>query len=99
MANEHIADGPASPVPPELLALMELGKQGKLWAVTIQFSIDSETRSVIHRNLTNKQVMKIRADVFIYGFLHPISAGSWRIIPPMDITGVYLDRQSGYFPG
>lgn len=90
-------DGPKSYISAEQLQLQELGQQGKLWTITIVYLLDTETKSIPHRNLTNPQVMKIRGDIFQFGFLHPIRPGSWRIICPVDIHAVYLDRQSGYF--
>ncbi len=87
------------PIPKEILELQELGQAGKLWALSIIFTWDGETKTVIHRNLTNGQVMKIRGDIFQYGFIHPIKQASWRVVCPIDIDRVYLDRQSGYFSG
>jgi hypothetical protein len=87
------------PIPDEIRQLQELGQAGKLWALQIVFTWDGETKTVTHRNLTNAQVMQIRKDIFLCGFIHPISQGSWRVVCPIDIDRVYLDRQSGYFSG
>lgn len=89
----------SDPIPGEVLQLQQLGAEGKLWALTIVFCLDTETKTVIHRNLTNQQVMKLRSSIFEYGFIHPIKVGSWRVVCPLDIDSVYLDRQSGYFSG
>ena len=91
--------GETTPIPGEVAQLQELGLAGKLWALSIVFTWDGETKTVIHRNLTNQQVMKLRSSIFEYGFIHPIAAGSWRVVCPLDIDRVYLDRQSGYFSG
>jgi hypothetical protein len=79
--------------------LTQMGKEGKLWTLTICFTLDGETKQDIKRNLKSREIMKLRTDLFQVGFLHPISAGRWRIVMPLDIDRVYLDRQSGYFSG
>jgi len=86
-------------IPDEQQKLHELGQAGKLWTLSIVFTWDGETKTAVHRNLTNQQVMKLRSSIFEYGFIHPIAAGSWRVVCPLDIDRVYLDRQSGYFSG
>lgn len=79
--------------------LVEAGKEGKLWTLTIVFSFDGETKTAIHRNKFSKEVMNIRGQIFQYGFIHPIGEGQWRVICPLDIDRVYLDKQAGYFQG
>ena len=79
--------------------LIEAGKKGELWTLTIVFSLDGETKTVYHRNKHRAEIMSVRREIFLSGFIHPIGVNSWRIICPLDISAVYLDRQSGYFNG
>lgn len=79
--------------------LVEAGKEGKLWTLTIVFSFDGETKTAVHRNKFSREVMNIRGQIFQYGFIHPLGDSSWRVIMPLDIDRVYLDKQSGYFNG
>lgn len=79
--------------------LAALGKEGKLWTLTVLFSVDTEAKRVIHRNLQSHEVMTLRKNMFIYGFVHPVSLGHWRIIMPLDITGIFLDKQQALFNG
>lgn len=91
MANEN--------TPPDLEQLQKLGLAGKLWTLAIIFTWDGETRRLLHRNLTNAQQRDLRSEIFEYGFLHPVTKDSWRVVCPLDIDKVFLDKQSNYFPG
>lgn len=83
-------------IPPEVLALMELGRQKKLWSVQVVYMVKNETKLQIKRNLTDEELVKFREALFRYGMQIPIGPGHWKIIPPYDIHEVDLHRQE-YF--
>jgi hypothetical protein len=85
-------------IPPEVLRLMELGRQGKLWTIEITYHCDSNTKLERKRNMTGDELVKYREDIFRIGFSVPIAAGHWRIVTPYDIVQVDLYKQNGYFP-
>ena len=91
-------DGPRSYITQEQQRLFELGAAGKLWTLTVTFTVDGDTKLERHRSLINSQVMALREDIFKYGVLHSMGNGHWKIVSPVD---VYLDlyRQTGYFSG
>jgi|SRR5215213_2681377 len=91
-------DGPKSYISEEQQRLYELGMSGKLWTLTVTFSVDGQTKMEKHVNLTSAEIMKLRKAVFEYGVLYPMANSHWKIISPVDIY-VDLYRQSGYFSG
>jgi hypothetical protein len=85
-------------VPPELQVLIELGKAKKLWAIDAVYKIGGETKVVRKRNMTDAELMKFRESMFRYGFTHPVEAGHWKIVCPIDIVEVDMYRQDAYLP-
>lgn len=85
-------------VPPEIRELWQLGREGKLWAVEVVYSLAGATEIVRKRNQTGKEVMQFRQDIFRVGFLHTVGPGHWKVIPPMDIVSVDLYKQDKYLP-
>lgn len=85
-------------VPPEILALQQLGRDGKLWTIEVVYNYHNEAKRVRTRNQTDAEVRKYREEMFRYGLTIPIEPGHWQIICPYDIMQVDLYRQSGYFP-
>lgn len=86
--------------PPEVLRLMELGRQKKLWALEIMYTVQSNHTTAILRkhNLDDVELMKERDAMFRYGIQTPIAPGHWKIICPIDIISVDLYRQDNYVP-
>lgn len=90
-------------IPPEILRLMELGRNKKLWCLEIVYNLNHlngthETKREPKRNLDDEQLMKIREKMFRYGFDVPVETGHWIIVCPMDILSVHLFRQDNYIP-
>lgn len=85
--------------PPEVLRLIELGKQKKLWAIEIWYNKPDEGKQVMwKRNFTSNEAMTWRAKMFRYGIQYPKGPGHWGVICPMDILTVDLYRQNEYVP-
>lgn len=85
--------------PPEVLQLIELGKQKKLWAIEIWYNKPGEGKQVMwKRNLKSNEAMTWRAKMFRYGIQYPKGPGHWGVICPMDILSVDLYRQDNYVP-
>lgn len=83
-------------IPPEILNLMQLGRQKKLWAVEVIYIVKNETKQQIKRNLTAEELMKFREALFRYGMQIPVEENHWKIIPPYDIHEVDIFRQDNY---
>jgi hypothetical protein len=85
-------------IPPEVLRLMELGRQKKLWALEIEYTVrpDNEIKLQYKRNLTGEELKIFRDALFRYGLSIPIKPGHWRIICPMDIIQVDCFQQDCY---
>lgn len=85
-------------IPPEVLQLMELGRQKKLWALEIVYTTpgENEVKRIWQRNLTGEKLMDFREKMFRYGFTVPVEPGHWKIVCPMDIQSVDLYRQDNY---
>lgn len=86
-------------VPPEVQALQELGRQGKLWTVEVVYTLDSNTKVVRKRNMTSDELMKFRESMFRFGFTVPVEPGHWKVVPPFDIQTVDMFKQTNYFAG
>lgn len=87
-------------IPPDVLRLMKLGEQKKLWALEIMYNIrgNSTTSIMWKRNLDDEELKKVRDAMFRYGIEMPIAPGHWKIICPIDIVDVDLYRQDNYVP-
>lgn len=87
-------------VPPEILALMQLGREGKLWAISIRYSVPgtNETKLMHRRNFTGEKLMTFRESMFRAGFTINIEPGHWKVICPVDIVEVDIFRQTCYMP-
>lgn len=85
-------------IPPEVLRLMELGRQKKLWALEIRYNVPdkNETKIIWKRNMTGEQLQTVRENMFRLGFEIPVEPGHWKIICPMDIVTVDCYRQDNY---
>ena len=84
-----------------MLALIELGKQKKLWAVEVQYTApgaQQERKIEIKRNLTAEELVKFREAIFRYGMQIPVKPQHWKIIVPMDILEVDIYQQDHYIP-
>lgn len=82
----------------QLQELLTMGMEGKLWAVSVMYKVDAETRLYERKNLTGEQLMKLRNRMFQFGFEIMIEAGHWQIICPMDILEVHMYKQTRYLP-
>ena len=86
-------------IPHELKQLIELGKQKKLWALEVIYSVRGEGATKLKRmtNLTLNELMNFRENMFKYGFKIELEPGHWKIICPMDILEVDLYQQDAFF--
>lgn len=89
---------PKQYIPPEIMRLMQLGRDGKLWALEVVYSIrdKNEYKQMIKRNLTEEELLKTREAMFKYGLQIPVEPGHWKIICPIDILEVDLYKQKAY---
>lgn len=80
------------------MRLMQLGRDGKLWALEVVYSIrdKNEYKQMIKRNLTEEELLKTREAMFKYGLQIPVEPGHWKIICPIDILEVDLYKQKAY---
>lgn len=86
-------------IPPEVLRLMELGRQKKLWAVEIWYNIPGGGKKPFwKRNMVSDEMMEFRDKVFRYGLQLPVEPHHWQIICPMDILSMDLFQQENYVP-
>lgn len=86
-------------MPHELVRLIELGKQKKLYGIEIIYNVPSTgaTKRMTKRNLETTELMNFRENMFKYGFKVMVAPGHWKIICPMDIVEVDLYQQDSYF--
>jgi hypothetical protein len=85
-------------IPPQILRLMQLGEEKKLWAVMVGYQLGNERKQVIKRNLETEELMKFRETLFRYGLQIPVEPEHWKVIPPYDILEVDIWRQDKYLP-
>lgn len=74
-----------------------LGKAGKLWGIEVICRMGPETKRHHLDNQTDDEIMRFRERIFAAGLMLPVDPGRWVIIPPWDITQIYLNRQSKFF--
>lgn len=91
---------------PDIVELDRLAKEGKLWSIEVLYEHKKSTCAMRYYNQTNEQVMRIREAVFRAGFVIPMKdkdgqpvAGSYQVIPPLDIIEMFLHKQKEYFKG
>lgn len=81
-----------------LQELLTLGLEGRLWAVSIMYKVNGQTKLHEIRNLTGEQTMAKRSRMFQFGFEVMIAPGHWQIVCPMDILEVHMFKQTRYLP-
>lgn len=74
-----------------------LGQSGHLWTLEIVFQDQGVVDIIRNRNLTDREMLLKRENMFRYGFPVIKEPGHWKIIHPMDFVTVDLYRQSDYF--
>ena len=86
-------------ISPEETRLRELGKQKKLWRVTIRFTEDytNETKVYSFDNLTDEMAQKFREKIFKIGFKFCIDPGHYVVISPWNIKELHIFRQEKFF--
>jgi hypothetical protein len=82
---------------------IDLGKAGKLWCVEVicRITIEGKKDEVARfrkPNMTWGELMTFRETIFVAGLMMPLGAGTWVIVPPFDISTLYIDKQSKFFP-
>lgn len=85
--------------PPEILKLIELGREGKLWTIEVIYKPQDQpdAKRMVRRNMTGQEVLQFRESMFKVGFTIPLGENHWQIVCPLDIHTAYLTKQSGYF--
>jgi hypothetical protein len=86
------------PISPDISKLKTLGKEGKLWSLTVVYDVDGVTKQLTRRNMTGEQLMAFRKTMFNAGFTLMVEPGHWKIVCPMDIKTADCYQQRDYFP-
>jgi len=75
----------------------QLGTNKKLWRVEVLFYEDDEIKRYHLSNWTGKEVRNFRENVFLIGFMYPVSPGEYRVIAPSELSQLNIFKQSKFF--
>lgn len=82
---------------PDIAALKELGKNGKLWKAEILCQHGAETRRFSKVNMTEAQLSNFMENVWKKGVMLAVDPGHWIVIPPWKVLMFDVWRQQYYF--
>jgi hypothetical protein len=74
----------------------DLGANGKLWTIEIEFMEGRNSRRFMTPNFTWGEVLEFRETVYTRGGFYQVDPGRWRVVAPMCIVDVYCQRQKKF---
>lgn len=75
----------------------ELGAKKLLWGIEIICRLGVETKRHHLANQTDREVFDFRKNIFVAGIMIPHEPGVWVVVPPWEITMIFITRQSKFF--
>lgn len=75
----------------------DLGAQGLLWTIEVQFDVKGELKVYRLSNQTGGEIMRFRETVLLTGMYFPVDPGRGRLIFPADLREIEFYRQKKYF--